>query len=85
MKRNWTATNGRSALQIWNDEKDNQRKAIRLIGVLPEEKVDVGELEMILNELFQQDENVLSALVGPDRSNLKRLIRIYDFLKYKTP
>ena len=40
---------------------------------------------MILNELFQQDENVLSALVGPDRSNLKRLIRIYDFLKYKTP
>ena len=85
VKRNRTATNGRSALQIWNDEKDNQRKAIRLIGVLPEEKVDVGELEMILNELFQQDENVLSALVGPDRSNLKRLIRIYDFLKYKTP
>lgn len=85
IKRNSKATNGRSALQIWKDEKKNLRRAIRLIGMLPEEKVIVGEMETILNELFEQDKNILLTMTGPDRSNLKKIIRIYDYIKYKTP
>ena len=56
-----------------------------MIGMLPENKVSIEEMEEILNELFSKDKNILLTLSSTDRSNLKKLIRIYDYIKYKTP
>ena len=65
---------GRSAMEIWMDEKDNLLKAIRLLGFLPEEKIDVDQYQQILERIFEK--------------NVNRMIRIYDYLRYgqkKTP
>ena len=79
---------GRSAMEIWMDEKDNLLKAIRLLGFLPEEKIDVDQYQQILERIFEKNVNILSSLSAVDRSNLNRMIRIYDYLRYgqkKTP
>lgn len=70
------------------DEKDNLLKAIRLLGFLPEEKIDVDQYQQILERIFEKNVNILSSLSAVDRSNLNRMIRIYDYLRYgqkKTP
>lgn len=88
IKRNKTAIAGRSAMEIWMDEKDNLLKAIRLLGFLPEEKIDVDQYQQILERIFEKNVNILSSLSAVDRSNLNRMIRIYDYLRYgqkKTP
>ena len=69
-------------------EKDNLMKAIRLLGCMPEEKIDVNQYRSILQAIFTENNNILSSLDSPNRSNLHRMIRIYDFLEYgqkKTP
>ena len=53
-----------------------------LIAHLPEEKMNVDELEMVLIEIFNNDVNVLQNSITPVRTNIKRLIRIYDYLKW---
>lgn len=85
IKRNRKAVAGRSIMQVWNEEKSNFLRAIRIMGMLPEANVSVDELEIILHEIFEQNKNILLSLEGPNRSNLKKLIRIYDYIKYKTP
>ena len=70
------------------EEKDNLMKAIRLLGCMPEEKIDVNQYRSILQAIFTENNNILSSLDSPNRSNLHRMIRIYDFLEYgqkKTP
>lgn len=55
---------------------------------IPEEKVDIVQYQNILETIFRENINILSSLDSPNRSNLNRMIRIYDFLKYgqkKTP
>ena len=69
-------------------EKDNLMKAIRLLGCMSEEKIDVTQYRSILEAIFTENNNILSSLDSPNRSNLHRMIRIYDFLEYgqkKTP
>ena len=61
------------------------KRAIRLMSTLPKEKEDVDDLERILKEIFSQNKEILATLDAPNRSPLRKLIRIYDFLKYKTP
>ena len=76
---------GRSAMDIW---MDNLLKAIRLLRFLPEEKIDVDQYQQILERIFEKNVNILSSLSAVDRSNLNRMIRIYDYLRYgqkKTP
>lgn len=88
VKRNHAAINGRSAWELWESEKGNLFKAIRLLGCLPKENIDVDQYQNILEEIFKENSNILSSLDGPNRSNLNRMIRIYDFLRYgqkKTP
>ena len=63
-------------------------KAIRLLRCVPEEKINVNEYRSILEAIFTENSNILSSLDSPNRSSLHRMIRIYDFLKYrqkKTP
>ena len=63
-------------------------KAIRLLVCVPEEKINVNQYQSVLEAIFTENNNILSSLDSPNRSNLHRMIRIYDFLKYgqkKTP
>ena len=88
IKRNKSAIADRTAWQIWIDEKGNLMKAIRLLGCLPEDKIDIAQYQNILESIFADNNNILNSLDSPNRSNLHRMIRIYDFLKYgqkKTP
>lgn len=88
IKRYQTSIANKSAMEVWITEKSNMLKAIRLLGYLPENKIDVDQYQEILEEIFEENPNILSSLNAPDRSNLNRLIRIYDYLQYrqkKTP
>ncbi len=71
-----------SVKQIWNNEKDNLEKATRLIAYLSEEQMDLAELENILLGLFEEDVNILQNVNQGTRTHIKRLIRIYDYLKW---
>ena len=75
---------GRSAMEIWMDEKDTLLKAIRLLGFLPEEKIDVDQYQQIFREQYSKKMSIyLSSLDSAvDCSNLNRMIRIYDYLRY---
>ena len=44
--------------------------------------MDVRELEDILKEIFEGDVNVLQNVGANERSDIRRLIRIYDYLKW---
>lgn len=88
IKRNHSAIGERTAWEVWTQEKDNLMKAIRLLGCMSEEKIDVNQYRSILEAIFTENNNILSSLDSPNRSNLHRMIRIYDFLEYgqkKTP
>ena len=82
-----TAINGRTIIQVWEDERHNLYKAIRIMSMMPEELISNDGLASVLKELFT-DKEILSRLDSNNRSYLRRLIRIYDFLnwgKIKTP
>lgn len=72
----------KSVKQIWENEKENLEKATRLIAHLTEKQIVLSELEDVLKELFENDVNVLQN-EKIARTNIKRLIRIYDYLKWK--
>lgn len=82
--RNKSAIASRSMQELWDQEKENEQKAIRLLGYMPEESMDVNVLENILREIFERTPNCLGAeeFSNNYKSNIRRLIRIYDFLKY---
>ena len=82
IKRNKTAAAGRNVAQIWEEEKNNRSRALRIMGSLPEDKVNVYDLKKILQEIFTENPNILEELSQGERSNLRRLIRIYDYLAY---
>lgn len=81
--RNKSAIKSRTMKEVWEQEKHNQKKAVRLLGFIPYEKVDVEELGQILKEIFENDPDYISDAEGTNKSNIRKLIRIYDFLKYK--
>ena len=83
IKRNNSAVAGRTAWQLWMEEQGNLLKAIRLLGCLPEDKIDVNQYQSILEMIFNENSNILNSLDAPNRSNLHRMIRILDFLRYK--
>ena len=68
--------------QIWENEKDSLEKATRLIAHLPEKDINVEELEIVLNEIFENDINILQDSKPAIRTNIRRLIMIYDYLKW---
>lgn len=57
-------------------------RALRLIGFMPEEKVSHEDLHDILKEIFKAEPNILQTLASPDRSSLRKVIRMYDYLKW---
>lgn len=72
-----------SVKQIWENEKNSLQRATDLIAHLPEEKIDIDELEMVLKEIFKTDINVLQNSNSPIRTNIRCLIMIYDYMKWR--
>lgn len=81
-KNRYKVASYKSVKQIWDNEKSSVQKATDLIAHLPEENIDVCELEDVLNEIFENDINVLQNSKAPVRTNVRRLILIYDYLKW---
>lgn len=57
-------------------------RAVRLIPYLTEDQFDVDELEQVLNEIFMNDIDILKNVSATVRSDIRRLIRIYDYLRW---
>lgn len=67
---------------LWETLKDNPPKAYRVMCSLPEDKMDADYLGQILREIFTNDPDALEHFDVNTRSNVKRLIRMYDYLKW---
>lgn len=82
--KNRKALGGLSSVKdIWNKEKSNLERATRMIAYLSENQIDIDELESVLKGIFKGDVLALQHLSSSEKSNVRRLIRIYDYLKYK--
>ncbi len=68
--------------EIWENEKNNRKKAYRLMAYLTEDQFVLEELEDVLVEVFREDKNVLETAGSAEKTGLRRLIRIYDWLKF---
>lgn len=55
-------------------------KQMLSIAYLRKEQINLIELENYLKSRFEQDNNILSNSKQTTRTNLRRLIRIYDYL-----
>jgi len=62
--------------------KYNQNAPAYYMQFLREEEMNIDDLEEYLKEVFVKDPDVLSSKKDI-RTDIRRLIRIYDFLKYK--
>lgn len=71
-----------SVKEIWEFEKESMERAVRLIPYLTEDQFDVDELEQVLKEIFMNDIDILKNVSANVRSDIRRLIRIYDYLKW---
>lgn len=71
-----------SPLELWEKEKSDFKKATRLLGYMPEEKMPVEELEIILREIFKGDSEILSHITPNEKTDIRRLIRFYDYLRW---
>ena len=72
----------KSVNQVWNQEKDNLDRATRYIACLREDQINVDDLGYILKSLFEENVNILDNEKQAVRTNVRRLIRIYDYLKW---
>ncbi|MGN0323710.1 MAG: hypothetical protein ACI4DZ_11410 [Oliverpabstia sp.] len=52
------------------------------MGQLPEEKIVVSELEEILKEIFMDNPEILKSPINGVPTDIRRLIRVYDYLKW---
>ena len=57
-------------------------KCLNQMAWLDEEEIDVNELEIFLRKLFDDYPDILSHEKSTIRTNTRRLIKIYDWLKY---
>ena len=71
-----------SVKQIWEQDKTAVGRALRLIAHLEKSQINVNELGSVLKELFETDINILQNVNANERSDIRRLIRIYDYLKW---
>ncbi|MDF2885787.1 MAG: hypothetical protein K0R23_172 [Lacrimispora sp.] len=71
-----------SVNDIWEKEK-NLNKATYLIAHLTQEQICVDDLEKILNKIFSNNRDILETETQNTKTNIRRLIRIYDCLKYR--
>lgn len=65
------------AAQSWSDSKKTS-----LMALLTEDEIDVDDLYHFIKQLFEKDYSILENADSSLASNIRRLIRIYDCLKY---
>ncbi len=63
-------------------EKEELSKALNLMCYLPENKISISELEEVLKSIFEKDPKALSNKQSGTPTHIRRLIRIYDYLKW---
>lgn len=61
--------------------KDDLEKSTRYMAYLTEDEFDLQQLEQFLSDLFK-DKNILASSNPQTRTNIRRLIRVYDYLKW---
>lgn len=71
-----------SVKQIWDQEKNSLERATRLISHLEETQIEIDELEEVLKGIFSEDVNAFQNVESSVRTNIRRLIMIYDYLKW---
>ena len=72
-----------SVNEIWKHHSDNWLHALDKIAYLKEENINVDDLERILIYIFKKENNILESNENSSlKSNLRRAIRIYDYIKY---
>jgi hypothetical protein len=57
-------------------------KTLHLIAHLEEKEIILDDLETYLRQIFTRDKNILEIAQSAEKTNLRRLIRIYDYMKY---
>lgn len=73
----------RSVEAIVREYGQNVEKCTRLLSYLTEEEIDADALYDYLRKLFEDNQNVLDVTDKAIASKVRKLIRFYDFLKYK--
>ncbi|MFA6009669.1 MAG: SIR2 family protein [Desulfobacteraceae bacterium] len=63
-------------------DKYNDIKCIELIPYLNEDFVHTDELYLLIKDIMDKSPNILSDGTQTERTNLKRVIKIYDWKKY---
>lgn len=71
---------GRTVATIVAENK--AQKSAQLIAYLTESEINVDELEAFLMESFNTEPDLLSLWQQKAKTDMRRLIRIYDFLKF---
>lgn len=72
-----------SVKEIWQGERHNIAKAMELIAHLEEHQINLDELETVLKMVFEEDINILRNIGQTGRTNIRRVIMIYDCLRWK--
>ncbi|MEG2936113.1 MAG: SIR2 family protein [Clostridium sp.] len=62
--------------------KNETDKALELIHFLQEENIEIEELGDFLREYYTDNPNLLSGGKAANKTNFRRLVKIYDWLKY---
>lgn len=83
IKKNRKYCRYNSVDKIWKAEHDDIGKATELLSYLTEDQIDVDKLGQVLKEIFDNDRNILQDSKSPVGTNSRRLIRIYDCLKWR--
>lgn len=82
LKYRYTTVKYTSVKDLWKQEHTNPARMYRLLVTFPEDKMDAEQLGEVLRKLFDSDKDALSN--NPkSRADIKRLIRMYDYLKWK--
>lgn len=58
-------------------------KATELLSYLTEDQIDVDKLGQVLKDIFDNDRNILQDSKSSVRTDIRRLIRIYDCLRWR--
>ena len=72
-----------SVQEIWEGTGHDITRSMDLIAYLEEPQIDLDELGAVLKTIFDEDINVLKNIGSAGRTNIRRVIRIYDCLKWK--
>lgn len=72
-----------SVKEIWKIYNNDWIRALEKIAYLTEEKIDIDDLEKVLVYILKKDNDILESKNDMLKSNLRRCIKIYDYLRYR--